>query len=270
VLLCRYIEFGAKIAIRLRHLNTRVPPTSSPHSDALTLLELDYECATLHSVDQDVSTLEQSIARPSTHKVYGASTSLVVVLGIDVEEANFLDTSTSRVVRNRSHIQDAEAGAIVGLVCKSIRDVLVVINTFSSRLVDTGLLRCLERRDVPNIRDRVAGCTWTDLVVLIVLVVEEEILLVFGIENYALMCVCGTFIRSDGENDRGLLISYVVDSQGVLVVAIANFAAFKLLIRPMIDETLRIMDIAVLRCTSEMLATRIAKRLDCTLTIQGL
>lgn len=80
-----------------------------------------------------MSALEQRITRPSTHKVHRAAASKIVILGIDIEEANLLDTSTSRVTGDRSHIQHAEPGAVVGLVRKAVGDVLVVVDTLGTR-----------------------------------------------------------------------------------------------------------------------------------------
>jgi hypothetical protein len=94
--------------------------------------EFDNESTTLHSVDQNVAALEESIARPGSNEVDRTTTWHVVVFGVNIEETNLLDTGTSWVVRNRAHIQDAEARPVVGLVCETICNILVVINTFST------------------------------------------------------------------------------------------------------------------------------------------
>jgi hypothetical protein len=114
------------------------------HLDAFTLLELDNKRSSLHSIDQDVTTLEQGIARPRANKVNRATTGLVVIFGIDIKETNFLDASTSRVIGDRAHVQNAETSTIVGLVGKAVCNILVVVNALGAGLVKTCLLGCLE------------------------------------------------------------------------------------------------------------------------------
>jgi hypothetical protein len=114
------------------------------HLDAFTLLELDNKRSSLHSIDQDVTTLKQGIARPRADKVNRATTGLVVIFGIDIKETNFLDASTSRVIGDRAHVQNAETSTIVGLVGKAVCNVLVVVNALGAGLVKTCLLGCLE------------------------------------------------------------------------------------------------------------------------------
>jgi hypothetical protein len=161
-------------------------------------LHLKDEGASFHRVDQDVAALEQCVARPSTNKVNSASPCKVVILGINIydgqsscsrarwrqkltEEADFFDTCTGRVLGDRSDIQDTEASAIVGLVCETVGNVLVMVDTLGSALVQSSLLWCTQRRNVPDVCDGVSRGARADLVVFIVLVVEQQILLVLGV-----------------------------------------------------------------------------------------
>lgn len=104
-------------------------------------------------------------------------------------------------------------------------DILVVINTLGARFVETSLLRLLEVGNIPNVSDGVSRLPGANSVILIVLIVKEQILLILGIKDPALMGVSSTCIGSDGEDLRLLLVGDVVDSQCVFIVAVANFTA---------------------------------------------
>jgi hypothetical protein len=84
------------------------------------------------------------------------------------------------------------------------------------------------------------------LVHFVVLIIKEEIVLVVLIEHPALMRVGSTIVRGDRDDCCVLLVGDVVDGQGVFVVPIANFSPLVLFVRPMIDETLRVMDVTIL------------------------
>lgn len=51
------------------------------------------------------------------------------------EKPNFLHALSGRIARDRANIEDAEASAVVGLVCKAVGNVLVVVHTLGARLV---------------------------------------------------------------------------------------------------------------------------------------
>ena len=88
-----------------------------------------------------------------------------------------------------------------------------------------------------------------DSVVLVVLIVKEQVLLVHGIQDTALVRVCSTFVRSDGQDGGRLLVRYVVDGERVLVVAVANLFAFEFCIWATVDQALSIVHIAIFGCT---------------------
>jgi len=51
------------------------------------------------------------------------------------EKPNLLYALPGRIARDRANIENAEAGAVVGLVCKAVGNVLVVVHTLGARLV---------------------------------------------------------------------------------------------------------------------------------------
>lgn len=62
-----------------------------------------------------------------------------MIVHLHTEESDFLHASTSRVVRDAANIQNAKSGAVVRLVSKSVRDILVVVDTLCSALVQSSL-----------------------------------------------------------------------------------------------------------------------------------
>lgn len=124
-----------------------------------------------------------------------------------------------------------------------------MVDTLCSTLVQSSLLRCLQRRNIPNVGDGVSRNTRTDFVVLIVLIVEKQVLLVLWVQDLPLVSVGSTFIRCDGQNHGCLLVCHVIDRQRVLVVAVANLTANIGLIGATVDEALSIVNVAILGCT---------------------
>lgn len=87
---------------------------------------------------------------------------------------------------------------------------------------------------------------------LIELIVEEQILLPGRIVDDTLVNILGT--RERGDADDGALVANlvgdVVDGEGVLVVAVANILAVVALVGTAVDETLGVVNIAVLGSAS--------------------
>ena len=102
---------------------------------------------------------------------------------------------------------------------------LVVVNDLAGSLVVTSLLGRLEITDIPDEGRSMTVGSGTATVVLIVLVVEDEELLVLGVEDPALVGVGGTLVAGDGDELWVLLVGNVVDGEGVLVVAVADLTA---------------------------------------------
>lgn len=59
---------------------------------------LDHERTPLNGVNQDVPALEKGVVAPGTNKLQAAPVLFVVILRVDVEEANLLNQATSRVL----------------------------------------------------------------------------------------------------------------------------------------------------------------------------
>lgn len=143
-------------------------------------------------------------------------------------------------------LKNVQTTAVVALVGESVVHELVVVDTLARGLVVAGLLGVLEVRDVPDVGDGVTLSTEANAVVLIVLVVEEQVVLVLGVEDPALVGVRGALVRDAGD-DRGVrLVRHVVDGQGVLVVAVADVGTLVLRVGAPVDQALGVVDVAVL------------------------
>lgn len=67
------------------------------------------------------------------------------------------------------------------------------------------------------------------------------------VQDPALVRVGSSFVRSAGDDGCGvgtILVRYVVDGEGVFVVAVANVAAEVLLVGATVDDALSVMDVA--------------------------
>jgi hypothetical protein len=142
----------------------------------------------LDAVEQNVSTGEVRIDAPATDKLDLAAN--LIILGVDIEKADFLEACTGGVLGDRADIDDAKTAAIVGLVGETIDDVLVVVDRADGRLVGTGVLGGGEALDVKDVGGGVAIGSLAGAVHLVELVVEEEVLL-FLVDQPALVGVGG-------------------------------------------------------------------------------
>lgn len=119
----------------------------------------------------------------------------VVIFGVDVEVGDFADGGPGWVGGYGCYVVDAQSGTIVGLVGKSVDDVFctfasvchsnvehfgkegrkrtVMIDALISRLIESSLLRVLERRNVPDVRDGIPISRRSSKVFLVNFVVEE-------------------------------------------------------------------------------------------------
>jgi hypothetical protein len=216
-----------------------------PVTTLLGVLDLDEESTLLNGVDEDVARLEASIARPAADELEDAATLSGVVLTVDVEPTDLVDAAAVGLLGDGRDVEDAETSAVVGLVAVVAEDVLVVVDGLAGRLVVASLLGVLEVTDVPDEGGGVAVGTGAAAVVLVVLVVEDEELLVLGVEDPALVGVGGALVAGDGDELGVLLVGDVVDGEGVLVVAVADLAALVLLVGALVDQALGVVDVAV-------------------------
>ena len=97
-----------------------------------TSLHLQDKRTTFHRVDEDVATLKQSIAGPCANEIDLTTTSHVVILRIDVKEPDLFYPLAGRIRRDGADVKDAETGAVVRLVCKSVRNVLCDVSKRSN------------------------------------------------------------------------------------------------------------------------------------------
>jgi hypothetical protein len=125
-----------------------------------------------------------------------------------------------------------------------------VVDTLGPRSVKPSLLWLLQRRNIPDVGDGVSWNTGPNFVILVVFIIEEEIMLIFRVENLALMGVGSTLIGCNGQDLGVLLVCNVVDGKSVLVVAITDFFAQVLGVGTLVRQALSIVDIPVGRSTS--------------------
>jgi hypothetical protein len=106
---------------------------------------------------------------------------------------------------------------------------LVVIDGAGGGLVVTRVLGVLKAGDVPDVGDgeavlgRGVGCSAIGVnLTLVKLVVHDKVCLPHGVENPALVSVRRTDVRSARNDLSGVgavLVSHIVDGEGILVVA---------------------------------------------------
>jgi len=174
------------------------------------VLHLNHESATLNRVNKDESTGIVRVAAPATDEHRLATAGQVVVLGVGIEPGDFPDAAARRLGWDRRDVENGDAGAVVALVGVLADDILVVIDGGAGPLVVASLLGLLEVADVPDVGDGAAVGGGTTLLDFIVFVVHDQPFLVLSIENPALVGVGGSFVRSDRNGYRELLVRYVI------------------------------------------------------------
>lgn len=120
---------------------------------ALKFAQFDHERASVNSVNNDEAARESEVA-PGAEVPDGLATAhLVVITWVHIKVCNLFNSFASRVFRNRAHIEDTQAGLIVGLICEAIINELVVINRAHTGLVVTRIDGLLKVGDVEDISD---------------------------------------------------------------------------------------------------------------------
>lgn len=173
---------------------SRFPPATSkpsPYPLALILPQLDHKRPPLNRIHQNIPTLKEWIMTPRPHKIHHTSIRLPIILGIHIKIPRLLDPRTGRIPRQAPNIQHPEPSAVVALVREAIDDELVVVDAGGRALVEACLFRGLERADVPDVGDGVAGGGGALAVGFVEFVVEEEEFLPGGVGYPALVRVCG-------------------------------------------------------------------------------
>ena len=234
-----------------------VPVLSTTPLPALDISLLDNKDTTVNGVDDNESRLE-GVGRPGTSVPESVTTAgLDIVRRVNVKVGNLLDLGTVGELGDAGNVEDTETGLVVGLVVKTVVDVLVVVDGTGGGLVVAGDNGLLEALDVPDVRhgEAVLGGTVNSSAVgvdlaLVKLIVHDDVGLPEGIENPALMGVGGSDVgcaRDDGTSvTETLLVGDVVDGQSVLVVAVADVTAVVLLVRSSVDNALSVMSVAIL------------------------
>ena len=134
----------------------------------------------------------------------------------------------------------------MGLVDVAVLDVLVVIDRLGGVLEVACLLGLFEIADVPDKGNGITIAAWASAVALVEFVVQDEELLVLGVKNPALVGVCSTLVGDTGDDVGDVsLVGHIVDCESILVIAVANIATLVTLVRSAVDNTLRIMNIAI-------------------------
>ncbi len=234
-----------------------VPVLTAAPPLALDICLLDNKDTTVNGVDNNVSRLK-GVGRPGTGVPESVTTTgLDIIRRVDIKVGNLLDLGAVGEAGDAGDIEDAETGLVVGLVVKTVVNVLVVVDGTSGGLVVAGNDRLLKVLDIPNIshgetilcRAVNSGAVGVDLA-LVKLIIHDDVGLPHGVKNPTLMSVRSSDVGSAGDDGTSIteadLVGDVVDGQGVLIVAVANVAAVVLLVRSTVDNALSVMGVAVL------------------------
>ena len=108
------------------------------------VLNLDDITAPLDRIHEDEPALEVRITRPRPHKIDNTTTSKSIIIRIDIEKRNLLNTLACRVARNARDIENTETAAVVRLEGETTNDVLIMINTPRAALIEARLLGLLK------------------------------------------------------------------------------------------------------------------------------
>lgn len=213
-------------------------------------VDLEREETTLNGADDLVTTLEPRVDGPGTVEL--SSTTLVIILGVDVEEGKLLKLGASGVSSDGANINDTETRAVVGLVGDAVNDVLVVVDGSDRALVDTLEDRLGQVDSVDDVGGGVLVRSRAGLLLLVKLIVKEDVALV-GISPPSLVSVRGAVVAGARELLRHGTVGDVNNGEGVLVVVEANLLASVALVRAVVDAALSIVDVAVLGDTANIL-----------------
>jgi len=223
----------------------------------LNIRLLNNKDTTVNSVDNNVARLK-GVSRPGASVPESVTAAgLDIIRRVDVKVSNLFDLGAVGELGDAGDVEDAEAGLVVGLVVKTVVDVLVVVDGAGRGLVVAGDDGRLEVLDVPDVGHgeavlggRVNGSAVGVDLALVELIVHDDVGLPHGIENPALMGVGSTDVRSARDDCTSVteanLVGDVVDGQGVLVVAVANVTAVVLLVRSTVDNALSVVSVAIL------------------------
>lgn len=212
---------------------------------------LNNKDTTVNSVDNNVARLK-GVSRPGTSVPESVTAAgLDIIRRVDVKVSNLLDLGAVGELGDAGDVEDTETGLVVGLVVKTVVDVLVVVDGAGRGLVvagDDGLLEVLDVPDVGHgeavLGGRVNGSAVGVDLALVKLIVHDDVGLPHGIEDPTLMGVRSTDVRSARDDGTSVteanLVGDVVDGQGVLVVAVADVTAVVFGVRAAVFDALGI------------------------------
>lgn len=125
---------------------------------ALLAGHFDDERTTLNGVDEDEAGLKLGVGRPGAEESNGSTALVLVIFGVDVEEARLAHAGASGVVLDGGDVDDVEAVAVVGLIKVAVDDVLVVVNGAGLSSVVSGVYGLLKRANVEDVRSWLKHC----------------------------------------------------------------------------------------------------------------
>lgn len=129
-------------------------------------------------------------------------------------------------------------------------DILVVIDAVPAGFVISRLTRFGKVGDIPDEGDWMSVFSEAGFGEFVDFVVEEEVFLPLFVEDPPLMRVSGSFIGSSRDNSRFELIRDIEDGECILIVRVTDFATDEFGVGSTVNETLGIMDVAVLPCAA--------------------
>lgn len=220
---------------------------------ALFASHFDDKGAALDGVHEDEAGLEVGVRGPRAQESNSAATLILVVFGVDVEEAGLADTAASGVRGDGVDVQDVESVAIVGLVEVVVYNVLVVVDASALALVVARVEGILQVADVEDVSGRqTLGHRSHLCIALVEFVVEEEVLLPRDVVDRALMDVLGARVRRPRDDRRRVarLIRNIIDGKCILIARVANITAVVSGVWAAVYQAFCVMYIPVTACTS--------------------
>lgn len=221
------------------HLFRQHPP-SPPRAPSSALAHRVQ--ATLNGADDNVSRGEVRVDGPGTEEL-GLATDRVII-GVDIKESCLFKQSTSVILSDGGNVDDAEAGAIVGLVGEAVDDVLVVVDGLDRRLVDSTEDGPGEVLDVDDVGGGVLVSSRASHLLLIELVIEEQVLVVIA-QQPTLVGVGSTVVGGTRDLARHGATANVDNGEGILVVVEAELMALVRGHGTLVDDALSIVDVAI-------------------------
>jgi hypothetical protein len=183
-----------------------------------------------------MSARKERVNTPAPDKLH--LTANRIILGVDVERADFPEARCRWVLKDRADIDNTQTATVVGLVRETRDNILVVVDRADGGLIGTCVLGRREILDVEDVGGGVAVSGGARTVHFVELVVEEEVGVVVFVNEPALVSVAGADVGGLRDLDWVLLVGYVGNGECVLVKVEADLLTDIFLIGALVNDAL--------------------------------